>query len=272
MIYNKEKPIEFLVILDSVFIMLLVISSSLSGILSTIIYNLAFVIPVFVGFYMTRENNKNTEFLSPSGIKASLPFIAPTIGVVMLISFITSSVISALTNKSNMVDLGDNVVLAVITHAVVPAVLEEALFRWIPLRAMKGESWTKIIAYSALFFSLIHHSFFSMPYAFVAGVVFMLLDLACASVWPSVIIHFLNNALSVLFIFYGESFTFRLSAILVIVALVAISIVYIVGNIGKYNPIKERLMDFGDIKSDPPKEILILAVPMLILAVMELIQ
>lgn len=272
MIYNKEKPIEFLLILNVAFIVLLVISSSLSGFLSTLIYNFAFVIPILTGFYMTREDNKNEDFLKPSGVRTALPFIAPTILVVMIISFITSSIINALANKSNVADLGDNVVLAIITHAVVPAIFEEALFRLIPLRAMKGESWPKVIVYSALFFSLIHHSFFSMPYAFIAGAVFMLLDLACGSVWPSVIIHFLNNAISVLFIFYGESLPFCVSTISVIVALAIISMIYIVRNIGKYEMIKEKIKDISDIKSAPPKEILILAVPMLILAVTELIQ
>lgn len=272
MIYNKEKPIEFLVILNVTFIVLLVISSSLSGFLSTLIYNLAFIIPILVGFYMTRDDNKNEDFLKPSGVRSSLPFIAPTILVVMIISFITSSIINILTNKSNVVNLGDNVMLAIITHAVMPAIFEEALFRLIPLRAMKGENWPKIIVYSALFFSLIHHSFFSMPYAFIAGAVFMLLDLACDSVWPSVIIHFLNNAISVLFIFYGESLPLYVSMISVIVALAIISIMYIARNIYKYEIIKERLKDISDIKSTPPKEILILAVPMLILAVTELIQ
>jgi membrane protease YdiL (CAAX protease family) len=271
-IYNKEKSIEFLVMLDVSFVVLLAISSSISGFLSTLVYNFAFIIPVLVGFYMTRDDNKNEDFLKPSGVRPSLPFIAPTILVVMIISFITSSIISALTNKSNVADLGDHVMLAIITHAVVPAIFEEALFRLIPLRAMKGESWPKIIVYSALFFSLIHHSFFSMPYAFIAGAVFMLLDLACDSVLPSVIIHFLNNAISVLFIFYGESLPFFVSTISVIVALSIVSMIYIVRNIGKYEIIKEKLKDIGDIKSTPPREILILAVPMLILAVTELIQ
>ena len=272
MTFSKEKNIEFLVMLDVAFVVILTVSSSLQGILSTLFYNIAFALPAFVGFYMTRENNANVDFLKPSGIRASLPFIAPTILVVMIISFVTSSIISVLTNKSNVVDLGDNVVFAIITHAVMPAIFEEALFRLIPLRAMKGENWSKIIIYSALFFSLIHHSFFSMPYAFIAGAAFMLLDLACDSVWPSVVIHFLNNAVSVMFIFYGESLPFTLSTIFVIVLLSVISVIYIIRNIGKYEAVKEKFKDIGDIKSTPPKEMLILAVPMLILAVMELIQ
>jgi membrane protease YdiL (CAAX protease family) len=36
-----------------------------------------------------------------------------------------------------------------------------------------------------------------MPYAFVAGVLFMVIDVALGSIWPSVILHFLNNAISI---------------------------------------------------------------------------
>ena len=50
MIYNKEKSIEFLVMLDVSFVVLLAISSLISGFLSTLVYNFAFIIPVLESY------------------------------------------------------------------------------------------------------------------------------------------------------------------------------------------------------------------------------
>jgi membrane protease YdiL (CAAX protease family) len=269
--YSNEKSIEFLAILDVVFTFLLVMSGSFVGIMSTIFYIIAFILPIIVGIYYTRENNNAKEFLDVRGIKAAAPFIAPTIGVVMFIAFLVSLLIGLITGKSNVVDLGDNLIVAILSHALLPAILEEALFRFVPMRALRGKSWAVIVFYSALFFALIHHSLFSMPYAFIAGVVFMIIDLAFDSVWPSVIIHFLNNVISVLFFFYGASPAFCWGVILGIILLSVASIIYIVKNFKRYEKIKEKIADLSELKLAPPKEIWFLAIPMLILAVMELI-
>lgn len=267
-----EKRIGFLVILDLVFIVFLVLSGSFSGILSTLFYILAFIIPICVGFYMTREESGNVDFLRLGGAREALPFIAPTIGAVMLVSFLTSLLIGLISGKDNSIDLGDSLILAILTHALAPAILEEALFRFIPMRAMKGERWPVIMLFSALFFALIHHSFFSIPYAFLAGLVFMLVDLIADSVWPSVIIHFLNNALSVILTFYADIPAVAYVAISALAALTAVSVIYIIYNKGKYEKIKEKMADIRSISFTFPKEALMLVIPMLILAVMELIQ
>lgn len=269
---SSEKRIGFIAILDVAFVVFLVLSGSFNGFLSTLFYIFAFIFPMAVGFYKTREENSDSDFLGIHGVKTSLPFIAPTIGSVMLISFLTSLLIGLLAGKENTVDIGDSLFLAIITHALTPAILEEALFRFIPMRAMKGERWPVIILYSALFFSLIHHSFFSMPYAFFAGLVFMLIDLVADSVWPSVIIHFLNNTLSVLLIFYSDVTALPWIVISVILVLSAVSIFYILENKSKYEEILEKTADIKDVKLSLPKEGLMLVIPMLILAVMELVQ
>jgi membrane protease YdiL (CAAX protease family) len=267
-----EKRIGFLAILDVVFIVFLILSGSFGGVLSTLFYILAFIVPICVGFYMTREENSNVDFIRIHGVGEALPFIAPTIGGVMLISFLTSLLIGLMTGKNNAIDLGDSLILAILSHALAPAILEEALFRFIPMRAMKGEGWPVLMLYSALFFALIHHSFFSMPYAFLAGLVFMLVDLIADSVWPSVVIHFLNNTLSVVLVFYSDIPAVAYVAISVLAVLTAISVIYIIRNKGKYEKIKEKMADIRSINFSLPKEAFMLVIPILILALMELIQ
>lgn len=268
---KQQKAIGFIAVLDILFAIFLLMSGAFDGIMSTVFYIFAFAIPIFMGFFTTREGNSDRDFLSFEGARLALPAIAPTVFAVILISLITSAIVSAITGKSNTVDLGGSLAMALITHALAPAILEEALFRYIPLRVMRGERWPKIILYSAIFFGLIHHSFFSIPYAFVAGAVFMLVDLIADSVWPSVIIHFVNNALSVLWMFFADSPALVWVSMAIVAALTVVSVIYVISNKDKYKKFKEEIMDFEGIKEAPPREVWILAILMLTLAIMELI-
>lgn len=262
----------FITGLDVLFVIFLLISGCFSGVLSSVIYILAFIIPIAIGFIKTRDKNSDTDFLSLGGAKRSLPFIAPTILAVMSVSLLTSLLVGWISGKENVVELGDSLIVALISHAVAPAILEEALFRLVPLRAMRGEKASVTVIYSALLFALIHHSFFSMPYAFLAGAVFMLIDLVFDSALPSVIIHFLNNALSVFFIFYADSQWLIPLAVGALVVLSAVSILYLYSNKERFKIITEKITEVGKLDFALPAELLILAVPMLILAVAELIQ
>ena len=269
---ESKKAIGFVAILDIIFIVFLSLSGSFSGLLSTIFYIFAFVVPIFMGYLTTRDENSDVEFLGIGAAKSTVPFIAPTIGAVMLISTLTSLIISALGGGENSVELGDNLLLALIYHALVPAIFEEALFRYIPMRVMKKESPVLLVAYSAIFFALIHHSFFSIPYALFAGIAFMALDLMAGSIWPSVIIHFLNNALSVVLMFYGDSAALSAVLISAVAVLAAASVVFIIMNRKKYSEFVKKFADLSTLKSAPPKEIWVLAIPMLVVALMELLQ
>ena len=269
---ESKKAIGFVAILDIIFIVFLSLSGSFEGFLSTIFYIFAFIVPIFMGYLTTREENSDVEFFGIGDTKSTLPFIAPTIGIVMLISTLTSLIISALGGGENSVELGDNLILALTSHALVPAIFEEALFRYIPMRVMKKTSPVLLLAYSSIFFALIHHSFFSIPYALFAGIMFMAVDLMAKSIWPSVIIHFLNNAISVLLMFYEDVAVLSAVLISLVAVLSVASIAFIIINRKKYGEFVKEFADVSPLKSAPPKEIWVLAVPMLIIAVLELLQ
>ncbi len=251
--------------------MLLSISGSITGIMSTVVYFLAFLVPVAIGFYKTKEKNNTFDFVSEYRIGRTLPLIVPTLVLIMALAFVTSIIITALTEKTNSVDLGESAALAIISHALLPAILEEGVFRYIPMRAMKGERPLEVILYTGLLFALVHHSFFSLPYAFFAGAVFMLLDLMVGSVWPSVLIHFLNNLLSVLFYFYSDASVFVPAVIVTLAVLLIISALLIIRNRKYYGEKMRELLSPKDLKLNIPNEAWILIIPMLILAIMELI-
>ena len=269
--FNSIKPLSFVIYLDIAFVMMLSLSGAISGIMSTMLYFLAFLVPAILGFYFTKAKNNTLDFLSECKISSALPLVAPTLAGVMALAFVTTAIISAITGKTNAVDLGDSLFLAILTHAVLPAILEEALFRYIPMRAMRDEKPLAVIIYTSVLFALIHHSFFSLPYAFLAGVAFMAIDLMVGSVWPSVIIHLINNTLSVLWYFYGDSSIFVTVVLSLLLALVALSFVVIIKRRKYYTEKIRELFSSKDCKFEIPGEAWILIIPMLLISILELI-
>ena len=140
--------------------------------------------------------------LTRGGIYNLLPLIAPTVLLIFLISVLTSLIMTAL-GATDSVEIAENPWLALLLHAVLPAVLEEILFRYIPLKLMLPYSPKWAVILSALFFSLIHVNLFQIPYAFAAGVIFALVNIMTGSIIPSILLHFSNNAISVVYMMHA---------------------------------------------------------------------
>ena len=97
-------------------------------------------------------------------------------------------------------------VLAFIGTAVIPAFCEEFLFRGLVLSQLLPYGKTTAVLGSALLFGLVHQNFGQFFYATIAGVVLALAVMESGSIWVGVIIHLLNNLISVI----GEVFYNRL--------------------------------------------------------------
>ncbi len=78
--------------------------------------------------------------------------------------------------------------------ALLPAVFEELFFRGILLRDMQGSVWTKVLLCGGLF-ALYHQNPAQTVYQFACGCCFTLVALRAGSFLPTVLSHFLNNAI-----------------------------------------------------------------------------
>ena len=95
---------------------------------------------------------------------------------------------------------GGLVVPALLVIAVLPAIFEESLFRGVILRNCERECGTlATVLLVGMSFSLYHTSPEQTVYQFFAGCVFAFIALRSGSVLPSVIMHFINNALIIIF-------------------------------------------------------------------------
>lgn len=92
---------------------------------------------------------------------------------------------------------GWNLLPALLVIAVLPAVLEETLFRSVLTGQMRQSGWGLIptVLISGTLFSLFHHNPEQTIYQFICGMAFALVAQRAGSVLPTVAAHFANNAL-----------------------------------------------------------------------------
>ncbi len=229
-----KKEIKIFTAASLLSVILLMVAGALDGALSTAVYCLAFLAPTGLGLVFQKKLSGDEEpstglYLVPKREKLALvlPCIAPTIALVLTLSFLTSLIITATTGAVDNVDVGDDFFVALLLHALLPALFEEALFRYLPLRLFGERAPRVAVVISAAFFALAHVSLFRIPYAFVAGAIFMVIDLVCESPLPSAAIHFANNLLSLLWIFFGDSRGFLIGFLVALSAAVLISLIFI---------------------------------------------
>lgn len=147
-------------------------------------------------------------------------------------------------------------VLNIILLAAVPAVLEELVFRGIILNAFRKKTGdVASIFISAALFSLMHCSPQQTVFTFVFGIVLAFVVVKTGSVVSSMIIHFLNNAIAVIFMYAKFDIALSLptwAMVLIAIAATAATFVavYFLGklfkNTDKNISIEESIIEVSD--------------------------
>lgn len=88
-------------------------------------------------------------------------------------------------------------ILNIFFTAVLPAICEETAHRGMLLSQMKKFNLAKAIFLSSLLFGLLHLNIYQFFYATILGIIFAYLTILTDSIFPAMIIHFMNNALNV---------------------------------------------------------------------------
>ena len=224
-----QKRADLLTYVCILFMILLFVSGIFDGAVSNLLYVVAFAVPIFLGLHFGDDRENGTDYLriSRKNIAFVLPTVIPLVAIIFLLSYLSSLLIFVTLGETSTVDIGDNILIAVFRHAIIPAFFEEALFRYLPLRMMGRSSPRTALILSSLYFAMAHHSFFSIPYAFVAGFAFMMLDLATDSVLPSLALHIFNNLISILWILYSDDAVFVTVFLIILVSLTLLSLLYV---------------------------------------------
>lgn len=105
--------------------------------------------------------------------------------------------------ENNPVSLALNILI----FALLPAILEEMLYRGYILRTLLPHGKLFAIIASSLLFALMHGNILQIPFAFIVGLACGYLAVKTGSVWVAVMLHFLNNFMSVLLQYVGIGLT-----------------------------------------------------------------
>ena len=88
-------------------------------------------------------------------------------------------------------------IVNILITAVLPGICEEIAHRGLLLKGMSGLGQAKALILSSLLFGFMHMNIQQFFYATLIGFLVGYLALICDSIYPAMIIHFMNNALSV---------------------------------------------------------------------------
>lgn len=140
--------------------------------------------------------------------------------------------------EDNMAFVGvNNVILSILVVGIVAPFAEELLFRGVIYNKLsKNISITATIIIQGILFGIYHMNFVQGLYASLLGILFGYITFKTKSIWPAIIIHMVNNTISIIAPYIlGESFDSLFDYIILLIIGFIISAIGIV-LIRKYNP------------------------------------
>ncbi len=189
---------------------------------------------IFVIKLQKRKVSEIIEFNRPN--KHFLPLIFIGMGVCMLANIITSVFGSLLPFEPKMPEIEtptsiSGIVIYIITTSFLPAFTEEFFFRGVIYGSLKKFGKVVAVVVSSILFSLIHGNLVQIPFAFIVGLILGFITAEADSIWPAVVVHFLNNFMSGVItyvgIFFGEEIQ-NLAFMLYMLIFIALGLICIV--------------------------------------------
>lgn len=130
---------------------------------------------------------------------------------------------TALSDRTDMYGIS----MLLLAVAVCPAVCEEVAFRGFVMGRLKEYGDGFAVVMSALVFGMMHGNLPKILFAFLTGLLLGCIRQATGSLIPSMLVHFCNNAVSVLFgAFYNVNFILLFHAGMILLLLLSGMMVY----------------------------------------------
>lgn len=170
---------------------------------------LMFSIPVFLFSAINKNKIKDTlKFYNFKKISLSAILISIAIGfIVYVLNVYTSSFFSSLLSELGYRSSSSSVLIAgypfwlflvnIFVTAVLPAICEETAHRGMLLKGLSPVGRISAIVLSSILFGLLHLNIEQTFYTILIGFLLGYIVSVCDNIYPAIIIHFMNNALSV---------------------------------------------------------------------------
>ena len=228
-----KRKIKILTFAYLLFLLFNTLAGIMDGIASDLLVAAAFILPVFAAFAIIgADERQNADIcilkLNSEGRDLFLALGMPTIAAVAGLSYLTAILMYHTLGISDTVELPDSYLVAIISLALGPALVEELLFRYLPMKLLLPHSARVTVILSSVAFALAHCNLFQLGYALIAGAMFVILDIAAKSILPSIILHFINNLISVTVLYYRGDLTVINALNVIICLLLVASISYLI--------------------------------------------
>lgn len=178
--------------------------------LISMLYSILFVGGAFFIVYLCTRNRGiryNFPMGKPKHTKYLPVIILAGLGICLVGNIVTSYVdmilealfgVEITSSTQTVSQEPGGIFLIFLSTAVVPALVEEIALRGIVMQPLRRYGdWFAILC-SAMIFALMHCNLVQIPFAFIAGVVIGYAVITTESIWTGVLIHFANNAFSVI--------------------------------------------------------------------------
>ena len=173
---------------------------------SALLYILVFTLPVLFFKWVSRTQRTAPLRLAPELTVDGLLCAFFGVSVTLALAFVNAKIVGVFhygefTDQylwQSDVSANYQLVLLFLTLAVVPAFVEELLFRGVILENLLPCGKAVAILGSAVLFGMMHQNAEQLLYATGAGIVFGWIYVRTRSIWPCVLAHFINNFQSVL--------------------------------------------------------------------------
>lgn len=182
--------------------------STVMQVIQIVVSTIAFIFPFLIYLKMMKANLSDVgSFSKPKNKKLIFPLVLMGLGVCGFSNFVTSAAgivlqffgfdynVAAYENPTNIF----GIILAFVATAVTPALVEEFAMRGVLMGVLRKYGDGFAIVVSALVFGLMHGNLVQIPFAFILGLFFGYAVIKTGTIWTAVIIHFINNFMSVSF-------------------------------------------------------------------------
>ena len=121
------------------------------------------------------------------------------------------------------------IALGFLATAVVPAFVEEFALRGVTMGLLRRFGDGFYIIVSATLFGLMHGNLIQAPFAFVVGLGLGFIMIKSGSIWTAVTVHFINNALAVVFEYVTMGLSDSLTSVLYYTYAILMLVVGVIG-------------------------------------------
>ncbi|MEE0914275.1 MAG: type II CAAX endopeptidase family protein [Ruminococcus sp.] len=158
--------------------------------------------------YFLLSNTRISDVIQTNYVKPStfFPLIFLGMGVAMIANYAADIVANnfSIFGLENQIDFSspsetlEEIILYVVSTAIVPAFAEEFAFRGVLMGSLRKYGDAFAIIVSAVIFGAMHGNIIQIPFAFILGLIFGFITCKTNSIFPAITIHFTNNFYAVI--------------------------------------------------------------------------